>query len=76
MEEAAALVDGSWTIMQQLGVQVAAVLIAIAYAAILTYIILIIVSKTIGLRSSQASEMAGLDSSYHGEHGYGMLNPN
>lgn len=76
MEEAAALVDGSWTTMQQLGVQVAAVLIAIAYAAIGTYILLIIVSKTVGLRSSKASEMAGLDSSYHGEHGYGMLNPN
>ena len=76
MEEAAALVDGSWTMMQQLGVQVAAVLIAIAYAAVLTYILLIIVSKTVGLRSSNASEMAGLDNSYHGEHGYGMLNPN
>ncbi|MCK5281334.1 MAG: ammonium transporter, partial [Cyclobacteriaceae bacterium] len=73
---AAALVDGSWTMMQQLGVQVAAVLIAIAYAAVLTYILLIIVSKTVGLRSSNASEMAGLDNSYHGEHGYGMLNPN
>ncbi len=76
MEEAAALVDGSWTVMQQLGVQVAAVLIAIIYAAVLTYIIIFLVSKTVGLRSSQASEMAGLDNSYHGEHGYGMLNPN
>lgn len=76
MEEAAALVDGGWTIMQQLGVQVAAVLIAIAYAAILTYILMIIVSKTVGFRSSKASEMAGLDNSYHGEHGYGMLNAN
>lgn len=76
MEEASALVDGSWTLMQQLGVQVAAVLIAIVYAAGLTYILLIIVSKTVGLRSSNASEMAGLDNAYHGEHGYGMLNPN
>ncbi len=76
MEEAAAAVDGSWTMMQQLGVQVAAVLIAIAYAAIVTYILLIIVSKITGLRSSDGSEMAGLDSSYHGEKGYGMLNPN
>ena len=76
MDEAAAMVDGSWTVMQQLGVQVAAVLIAIVYAAAVTYILLIIVSKTIGFRSSDASEMAGLDSSYHGEKGYGMLNPN
>jgi Amt family ammonium transporter len=76
MEEAAAAVGGSWTTVQQLGVQVAAVLIAIAYAAIVTYILLIVVSKTAGLRSSETSEMAGLDSAYHGERGYGMLNPN
>jgi Amt family ammonium transporter len=76
MEEAAAAVDGSWTVMQQLGVQIAAVLIAIFYAAIMTYILLIVVNKITGLRSSDASEMAGLDSSYHGEKGYGMLNPN
>lgn len=76
MEEAAAAVDGSWTIMQQLGVQVAAVLIAIVYAAIMTYILLVVVNKITGLRSSDGSEMAGLDSSYHGEKGYGMLNPN
>ena len=76
MADASALVDGGWSIMQQLGVQVAAVLIAIVYAAVLTYILLIIVSKTVGLRSSNASEMAGLDNSYHGERGYGMLNAN
>ncbi len=76
MEEASALVDGGWTVMQQFGVQVAAVLIAIVYAGVITYILLIIVSKTVGLRASKASEMGGLDNSYHGEHGYGMLNAN
>jgi Amt family ammonium transporter len=76
MEEAAAAVDGSWSMMQQLGVQVVAVLIAVAYAGIVTYILLIVVSKITGLRSSDGSEMAGLDSSYHGEKAYGMLNPN
>ncbi|NJN27436.1 MAG: ammonium transporter [Cyclobacteriaceae bacterium] len=76
MEEAAAMVDGGWTLMQQLGVQVSAVLIAIVYAGVLTYILLIVVSKTVGLRSSESSEMAGLDNSYHGERGYGMLNAN
>lgn len=76
MEEAAVLAGGDWTVVQQLGVQIAAVLIAIAYAGVLTYILLVIVSKTTGLRSSESSEMAGLDNSYHGEHGYGMLNPN
>jgi ammonium transporter, Amt family len=76
MEDAALLAGGSWSTMQQLGVQIAAVLIAIVYAGVLTYLIIILVSKTIGLRSSDASEMAGLDSAYHGERGYGMLNAN
>jgi Amt family ammonium transporter len=76
MQEASALVDGGWTVMQQLGVQVAAVLIAIVYAGVLTYILVVVISKTVGLRSSEASEMAGLDNAYHGERGYGMLNAN
>ena len=67
---------GSWTIMQQLGIQVLAVLIAIAYAATLTIILLIIVEKLIGLKSTDADEMKGMDDAYHGESGYGMLTPN
>ena len=76
MADAAAAAGGSWSMMQQLGVQVAAVLIAIVYAAVLTLIILWITDKLFGMRSSAKSEMEGLDSAYHGEHGYGMLNPN
>ena len=76
MAEAAVAAGGSWTVMQQLGVQVAAVLMAIAYAGVMTYILLIIINKTIGMKASREQEMAGLDSAYHGEHGYGMLNPN
>jgi len=76
MEQASALVDGGWTVMQQLGVQVTAVVIAIVYAGVITYILVLVIDKTIGLRSSDASEMAGLDNSYHGERGYGMLNAN
>ncbi len=74
MEEAAQAAGGSWTVMQQLGVQVAAVLVAIIYAAVLTLVILIVVNKVIGLRTSNAQEMQGLDFSVHGEHGYGMVN--
>jgi Amt family ammonium transporter len=76
MEDAAMAAGGSWTIMQQLGVQVAAVLIAIVYAAVITLVLLWLVDKLFGMRSSAVSEMEGLDSAYHGEHGYGMLNPN
>ena len=75
MNEAASLAEGgTWTVFQQLGVQISAVLISIAYAAVVTLIIVILVDKIIGLRSPPKIEMQGLDASYHGEHGYGMLN--
>jgi Amt family ammonium transporter len=75
MNEAAALTEGgTWTILQQLGIQVIAVLISIAYAAVVTLVILIIVDKLFGLRSPAKLEMQGLDASYHGEYGYGLLN--
>ena len=76
MLDAASSAGGTWTVFQQLGVQVLAVLIAIVYASLLTLLIILFVEKFIGLKSSEAQEMAGLDSSYHGEHGYGMLNAN
>lgn len=76
MDDAAAAAGGSWTLLQQLGIQAAAVLIAIAYAAILTFVLLLLIEKTVGLRANSASEMQGLDDAYHGERGYGMLNPN
>jgi len=76
MEEAVAAANGPWTVWDQLGIQAVAVLIAIAYAGILTLIILVIINKILGFRSEPEKEMQGLDSSYHGEHGYGMLNPN
>ena len=76
MDDAAAAVGGSWSVWDQLGIQVIAVVIALLYAGILTLILLFIINKTLGLRSTPEKEMQGLDSSYHGEHGYGMLNPN
>lgn len=74
MEEAAQAAGGTWNVLQQLGVQVSAVLVAIFYAAIGTLVILVVVQKLVGLRSSNAEEMQGLDFSIHGEHGYGMVN--
>jgi Amt family ammonium transporter len=74
-EAAAATESGTWTVMQQLGVQISAVLIAIGYAAVLALIIAAIVEKTVGLRATEAGEQAGLDHHFHGEHGYGMLTP-
>ncbi len=74
MEDAAAAAGGSWTIWNQLGVQVAAVAIAIVYAAVVTILILFILNKCIKFRSPDEEEMMGLDQVYHGERGYGMLN--
>jgi Amt family ammonium transporter len=76
MANAAEAAGGSWSIWQQLGVQVAAVAIAIAYSVVLTLIILVVVEKLFGLKSTPEEEMQGLDHAYHGERGYGMLNPN
>ncbi|MBN1118031.1 MAG: ammonium transporter [Bacteroidales bacterium] len=61
-------------VMSQLGVQALAVGIAIVYAAVMTLILVVVINKTVGLRSNERDEMKGMDSSYHGEHGYGMLN--
>lgn len=75
MLSAAEAAGGSWTTLQQLGVQIVAVCIAIAYAATLTFIIIFVVNKVVGFRASTEAEMQGLDHTYHGEQGYGMLNP-
>lgn len=61
-------------IISQFGVQGLAVVIAIAYAAGTTLLIVWGIDKLVGLRSKDKDEMKGLDASYHGENGYGMLN--
>ena len=72
---AAVAAGGSWSVWQQFGVQSIAVIIAITYAAIGTIILVFLVNKFVGLRASTESELQGLDHTYHGEQGYGMLNP-
>jgi len=76
MADAAVAAGGSWTVMQQLGVQVVAVLITIAYCAIMTLVLAFIIDKIFGLRLNTKDEIVGLDQSVHGEHGYGLLNLN
>jgi ammonium transporter, Amt family len=75
MKGAAAAHGGSWTIWNQFGVQALAVIIAITFSAIMTFIIIFFLNKVIKFKSTEDDEMAGLDRSYHGERGYGMLNP-
>lgn len=76
MTNASEAIGGIWTVWDQFLVQAAAVGIAIVYALVVTIVLLWIVQKTIGLKSTPEEEMQGLDPSYHGERGYGMLNPN
>jgi Amt family ammonium transporter len=65
-----------WGTVKQLGIQALAVVMAIAYSGIGTWIIMFVLNKIIPLRSSGEAEMKGLDNYYHGERGYGMVNPN
>jgi Amt family ammonium transporter len=76
MADAATIAGGSWTMMQQLGIQALAVVMAIAYSAFGTLVILLVLNRFIKFRSSSEAEMKGLDNYYHGERGYGMINPN
>ncbi len=64
-----------WNVLKQLGVQALAVGIAVVYAALMTGLIIFLLNKVVKFKSSETDEMAGLDRAYHGERGYGMLNP-
>jgi ammonium transporter, Amt family len=75
MADARSAAGGHWTILNQLGVQALAVTIAIAYAAVMTLGIIYFLNKVMKFKSTEDDEMAGLDRAYHGERGYGMLNP-
>jgi len=76
MKAAATAAGGNWTVWNQLGIQAIAVGIAAVYAAVMTFIIIYLLNKVIPFKSTEEEEMAGLDRSYHGERGYGLLNAN
>ena len=76
MNEAITAAGGSWNVWNQLGIQALAVSIAVAYAAAMTFVIIYLLNKVIPFKATEEEEMAGLDRSYHGERGYGMLNAN
>lgn len=76
MADAASIAGGSWSIFQQLGIQALAVLMAVAYSAFGTLLILVVINRFTKFRSNSEAEMKGLDNFYHGERGYGMINPN
>ncbi|HOF18136.1 MAG TPA: ammonium transporter [Phycisphaerae bacterium] len=75
LAEAESKVAG-WGVLSQLGVQAIGVGVTVAYCAVVTIVLLVLVNKTVGLRLAKPDEMAGMDHSLHGEHGYGLLNLN
>ncbi|GAA4774707.1 ammonium transporter [Stakelama sediminis] len=62
--------DGSVTMGHQVFVQIIAVLVAIAWAAIATVIAVLIAKAVTGLRVSEEVELEGLDLGEHGERAY------
>ena len=64
---------GLWV---QFGHQATGVVVAAVASAIGTLVLLVLVERTVGLRLEERGELAGMDHSMHGEHGYGLLNPN
>jgi Amt family ammonium transporter len=63
-----------WTMGHQLVVQVEAAGIAIAYAAVVSAVLVVLVDKVVGLRMDPKRELAGMDHCLHGEQGYGLVN--
>ena len=63
------LADGM-TIGSHLGVQFAGIVVVVVWTAVLSFIILKVLDKTIGLRVSPEEETEGLDITTHGERGY------
>jgi Amt family ammonium transporter len=60
----------------QLGHQVEGLVVSAVYSSVMTWVILVIVDRLVGLRMDARAEHAGMDQSLHGEHGYGLLNLN
>lgn len=61
------LASGSF---RQLGVQALGAVVAAAYAATVTAVLLFVLSKTLGLRVDEPTEREGLDTTQHGEEAY------
>lgn len=65
-----------WSRMAQFKTQLIGMGTTIVLAGVLTYVICVIVEKTVGFRLPLEMEKGGLDHELHGEHGYGLLNIN
>lgn len=66
------LYGGSWL---QLGIQLYGIVVVVGWSAVISWIILICIDKSVGLRVSKEQEKEGLDVSMHGESACGTLPP-
>ncbi len=73
LTNASAAIGGKWTMFDQFLIQLKGMGATVALAAVGTLIICIVVEKTVRFRLDPERELAGLDQSLHGEHGYGMI---
>jgi len=60
---------GNWA---QLGTQALATFAAVAYAGGVTFLLVKLVDKLVGLRVDEEAEWEGLDLNLHGEQGYAL----
>jgi len=76
MISASAAAGGNgWTVWDQLGVQLTGIGATIGLAVLGTLLVCFIVEKTVKFRMTEDEEIAGLDYSLHGEHGYDLISP-
>jgi Amt family ammonium transporter len=73
MVDAAASAGSSWSMWNQLLIQLLGMGATIALACVGTAVIVLLVEKTLGFRIDEQREIEGLDQSLHGEHGYGLV---
>jgi Amt family ammonium transporter len=73
--QAAMAVDPTWSVWRQFLVQLTGIGATIALAVVGTWIICVVVEKTVGFRIEEENEVYGLDQSLHGENGYGLIFP-
>lgn len=63
------LVAGSWMLLK---IQIICTVSTVVYSLFMTFVILFVLEKTMGLRVPRNEEIMGLDISQHGERGYNL----
>ena len=64
-----------WSCWDQLLVQLKGMGATIALAAVGTFVICVLIEKSVGFRIDEQGEFEGLDKSLHSENGYGLIFP-